>query len=65
MFQQEKYAERIKMVRKIRNVQTFEQNTGTERHSGTFVKTGWEGRLRIVCKHKEDNDVGLGQDIQD
>lgn len=46
-------------------MQTFGQNTGTEKHSDTFVKTGWEGSLRTTCKYKEDNDAGLEQGIKD
>lgn len=53
------------MVGKIRNVQTFGQNRGTERQSDTFVKTVREGSLRTTYKHKEDDDVGLEQDVQD
>lgn len=52
-FQEENYAERIIMVRKIRNVQTFGKNTGTEMYLDTFVKTGKEGSLRTSCNTKK------------
>lgn len=53
LFQKENYAERIIMVRKIRNVQTFGKNTGTERYLDTFVKTGKKGSLRTTCNTKK------------
>lgn len=34
------------MLRKIRNVETFRQNIGTEMRSDTFVKAGKEDSLK-------------------
>lgn len=53
LFQKENYAESIIMVRKIRNVQIFGKNIGTERYLDTFAKAGKKGSLRTTCNTKK------------